>query len=334
MSHDTEIESRLIGDIYDAALEPRLWNGVVERIARLTHAEKANVLAFDRLNPDYFLFHSHGTSQDDLERYQIGGFAALDMDFAGKWLQQEGGFCQAVANHRHFGDIETYKRAAGPLYRDFFAPTGILYQCGGLLEKTDFRWSVVGVHRGPDGTPFGDEDIATVSRLMPHLRRSLQIHRQLANARPQDTPLHRLLDGLTVGVLLLDDTQRVRYANSRAESLLRQHDGLQVGPRHDLRAQTPARQTELQALLHGAIRTSQRTLSDAAGGVLACPDSQDDGVVMLTVVPLSRLSGCRELGNEGIGAAIFLSDPYAQHRLATGLLKRAYDLTDRESAIC
>lgn len=334
MSPDTDIESRLVGDIYDAALEPRLWNSVVERIAHLTGADKANVVAFDRLNPDYFLFHSHGTTQDDLERYQIGGFAALDMEFAGEWLRHDGGLGQAVANHRHFGDIDAFKRAAGSLYHDFFAPTGILYQCGGLLEKTEFRWSVVGVHRGPDGAPFEESAIATVSRLMPHLRRALQIHRQLASAPPSDTRLHRVLDSLTVGVLLLDDDHRVRYANARAESLLRQHDGLQVGSHHELRARSPARQAELQALLQGAVLTSQRNVSGAAGGVLACPDSQGEGMVMLTVAPLSHLSGYEEFGSNDIGAAIFLSDPYARHRLATGLLKRAYDLTDRESAIC
>ncbi|HEX4869683.1 MAG TPA: hypothetical protein VFV15_03025, partial [Moraxellaceae bacterium] len=109
MSPDTEAESRLVGDIYDAALEPRLWGDVAARIAQLTRADKATVLAFDRLNPDYFLFHSHGTTRDHLERYQTGGFAGLDMEFAGQWLQAD----RAVANHHHFGGIDRFKEAAG-----------------------------------------------------------------------------------------------------------------------------------------------------------------------------------------------------------------------------
>lgn len=334
MSQDTEAESRLIGDIYDAALEPHLWGPVVERIAHLTRADKANVLAFDRLNPDYFLYHSYGTSRDDRERYQGGGFAALDMAFAGEWLQQDGTPGGAVANHRHFDGIENYKRAAGALYDDFFAPLGILYQCGGLLEKTEFRWAAVEVHRGPDGLPFEDDAIATVSRLIPHLRRALQIHRQLASASPDHAHLYQLLDGLTVGVLLLDSGGRVRYANGLAETLLRQHNGLQVGPRHDLRAGTPARQAELLGLLQGAIRTSQRAATEPGGGVLACPDGEGAGMLMLTVAPLSQLGGYQALGGDGIAAALFLSDPHARHRLALGLLKRAYALTDREGSIC
>ncbi|HEX4870451.1 MAG TPA: PAS domain-containing protein, partial [Moraxellaceae bacterium] len=196
------------------------------------------------------------------------------------------------------------------------------------------RWSMVGVHRGPAGTPFEPDAVATVSRLMPHLRRALQIHRQLAGATTRPLHLHSVLDGLTVGVLLLDADGRVRYANNHAEALLRQHDGLQVGPRHDLRAGSPARQAELQALLREAIRTSRRDTATAGGGVVACPDASGDGLLMLTVAPLSQLAGYQELDSEGIAAAVFLSDPHARHQLALGLLKRAYDLTDREGAIC
>lgn len=330
--HDSE--SRLIGDIYDAALDPRLWTTVIEAVAGLAHAEQGNLLAFDRLNPEYFLFHSVGTTPESLERYQTGGFAAMDMEFAGRWMEHKGGLCRAVANHQYFGGIENYIREAGPLYTDFFAKVGILYQCGGLLEKTDFRWSVLGLHRSEKGGAFEDEVIDRLSRLLPHLRRALEVHRQLVAAQQQNALLYRVLDGLAVGVLLVDSERRVRYANTAAEALLRQHGGLQVSPRHELRALSPRLNQELQSLLEGAIRTSHREASpQPGGGVVACPDGRD-GLAMLTVTPLSELAGYAELGNDGIAAAVFMSNPHSRHQLAQSLLKRAYGLTEREASLC
>lgn len=335
MSQIAEAESRLIGDIYDATLDPERWKAVIQGLACLTRAEQANVLAFDRLNPEYFLFHSFGTQPEHHELYQSGGFAPLDMEFAGQWMQQGGGLGRAVANHHHEGGIEGYHRAAGPLFTEFFDKVGIYYQCGGLLEKTDFRWSVLGLHRSRQGGAFEDETLATVSRLLPHLRRALQIHRQLISATQRNARLYRLLDGLATGVTLIDAGGRIRYANVQAERLLREHDGLAVGHGHDLHASAPAQDAELQALLAGAIRVSQRTASTSgAGGVLVCPDRRGEGLVMLTVVPLSEFAGYQELSSDGIAAAVFLTDPHANHRLSQALLKRAFGLSDRECSLC
>ncbi|MES2918819.1 MAG: PAS domain-containing protein [Pseudomonadota bacterium] len=335
MSQILEAESRLIGDMYDATLDPGLWPTVVQRFAEVAQADQANVLAFDRLNPDYFLFHGFGSQPEHLELYQSGGFAPLDMEFAGRWMLAGGGLGKAVANHQHEGGLAGYQRAAGRLFTEFFDKVDIYYQCGGLLEMTDFRWSVLGLHRGREGGAFEDETIATVSRLMPHLRRALQIHRQLVAANQRNARLYRLLDGLATGVVLVDSGNRIRYANPQAERLLQQHDGLSVDARHTLHASSPALNTDLQALLAGAIRVSQREASAlGAGGVLACPDRVGTGMLMLTVAPLSELAGYAELSSEGIAAAVFLTDPEAWQCLSQALLKRAYGLSDRECALC
>lgn len=335
MSQIAETESRLIGDIYDATLDPERWTSVIQGFATLARAEQANVLAFDRLNPEYFLFHSFGTQPEHHELYQSGGFAPLDMEFAGEWMQRGGGLGHAVANHHHEGGIEGYHRAAGRLFTEFFDKVGIYYQCGALLEKTDFRWSVLGLHRSRQGGAFDDETLAMVSRLLPHLRRALQIHRQLISANQRNARLYRLLDGLAAGVALVDAGGCIRYANPQAERLLREHDGLSVGPRHELRAAAAAQNAELQSLLTGAIRVSQRSASPSgAGGVLSCPDRQGGGLLMLTVVPLSEFAGYQELSSDGIAAALFLTDPDASHRLSHGLLRRAFGLTERECELC
>lgn len=327
-------EVRLIGDIYDAALEPALWHSVIQQLADLAQAEQANVLAFDQLNPDYFLFHSHGTRPEDLERYQAGGFAALDMEFAGRWMLSEGGVGAIVANHKYPGGLDNYIREAGTLFSEFFSTIDIHYQCGGLLEKTGYRWSSLGLHRSKRGAPFEEPVLATLNRLMPHLRRALQIHRQLTTVSRENAQLYRILDGLVAGVLLLDEQRRIRYANPRAEQLLK-GSSLHVTAHHGLQGRDMAWSAALQQMLQGAVRVSQRQGgAPVSGGVLACPGDSGAVSLMLTVTPLSELAGYEELRSDDIAAAVFITDPHARHRLSRRLLRESYSLSERECDIC
>lgn len=334
MTTPSSAELHLIGDIYDAAMDPTLWASVIRQLADLAQAEQANVLAFDQLNPDYFLFHSHGVRPENLKRYQDGGFAALDMEFAGKWMLSQGGIGAVVANHKHPGGVANYIREAGRLYHEFFAKVGVHYQCGSLMEKTDYRWSVLGLHRSEHGTPFEEPVLAALGRLIPHLRRALQIHRQLTTVRRENAQLYRILDSFAAGVLLLDGQERIRYANPRAEQLLK-HSELEVTAHHGLRDKNAARNAVLQQVIQGAMQVSQRQWGALmSGGVLTCPANADGTSLMLTVTPLSELAGYSELRSDGIAAAIFMTDPLAQQRLSRRLLRETYALSERECDLC
>jgi len=324
-------EHQLIGDIYDASLSPALWPTVIRKIAELVDAEKANLLAYNQLDPDYFLFHSHGITPEQLQMYQDGGFAQLDHEFSTQWIGEAG---IVTTNHHHFGDIDNYKRAAGRLYSDFFSRVGVLYQIGSVLEKTDFRWSVLGLHRSDNGQPFAEEYVAVVARLVPHLRRALEIHRQLTALNRQNQQLYALLDQLTTGVLLLDGNGRIRHANPRAEQLLRSHDALRVNPHHALHATDPAQNSQLQHLIRQATCASRReNLTSEAGGVLGIL-RQHQSPLMLTATPLSSLAGYQELRHDGIVCALFLTDPAAGRTLSRRLLKQSWALTERECDLC
>lgn len=324
-------EHQLIGDIYDAALSPALWPTVIRKIAELVDAERANLLAYNQLDPDYFLFHSHGITPEQLQLYQDGGFAQLDQEFTTQWIGEPG---VATTNHRHFPDIEDYKRSAGRLYSEFFSRVGVLYQAGSLLERTDFRWSVLGLHRGEHGQPFDDEAVATLSRLVPHLRRALEIHRQLTVLNRQNQQLYALLDQLGTGVLLLDGDGRIRHANPRAEQLLRSNDSLRVSAHHALHATDSGQNAQLQHIIRQATNASRReNLTSEAGGVLGIA-RQHQAPLMLTATPLSSLAGYQELRHDGITSALFLTDPEAGRTVSRRLLKQAWALTERECDLC
>ncbi len=326
------LEQQLIGDIYDAALRPALWAPIIDAIVRLVGAEQGNLLAYDQLNPDYFLFHSSGTRPEALQLYQEGGFAPLDKEFTYRWAGEPG---RVVANHEAFGSIEAFKQEAGRFYSEFMVHAGILYQAGSILEKEEFRWAVIGMHRSEDGQPFEGAPLELLSRLVPHVRRSLQIYRQVAQLQQANTHLYRILDGIRAAVLLLDAHGRLRYANRAAEHLLAANSCLRVTAHHQLVATAAADDALLQQALTDARLASNRDRHARQGGaMLALPRREQRSPLMLTVAPLSELAGYQELGRDGIVTALFISDPESGRHLAREHLQDAYRLSEREIDIC
>ncbi|MEW9149954.1 hypothetical protein AB2762_04855 [Acinetobacter indicus] len=57
-------------------------------------------------------------------------------------------------------------------------------------------------------------------RIGKHLRRALQIHRQLCQAKQQKLALGHILDHLKTGVLLLDQQSCLIYSNKRLKQFL------------------------------------------------------------------------------------------------------------------
>lgn len=171
-------EHRLIGDIYDAAMDANLWPKILANLATFTQANTANIIAMDQLNPAYNLFFSHNIPEACLVEYQQSGWNIVDMKVIGSGLAKFG----VGVPHTSidvFGSLENVKKEYGDYY-GFLEKWGMTSQLGALLDHGEFRWSVVGIHRPEEMGIFDAKVIAFLGRITAHIRRALQIHRQLA----------------------------------------------------------------------------------------------------------------------------------------------------------
>lgn len=330
-----DAENRLIGDIYDAALDTSLWPRVMAAIAQRAGAVTANIIAMDVLNPAYNLILPHNIPAACFEEYATRGWNRVDMQiFTAAAEKYELGTPHNTLSL--FGSVDNARETLGDYYR-FLDKWGMTSQAGALLDRGDFRWSVLGVHRPGHMGIFGEDTLAFLGRVAGHLRRALQIHRQLVSVRNENSRLYAMLDGMVSCVMLLDGSARIRYANPRAASLVRTRDTLVI--RQDGTLATHAGQNgDLQALVNSAIGTSRRTAGDHAcgnhGGVIGLTSPRHDTPLMLTVTPLSSLASWQDLRHDDIAAAIFLTDPAQGIHLASRLLRDNYGLSQREAEIC
>ncbi|CAM2157200.1 HTH luxR-type domain-containing protein [Pararobbsia alpina] len=100
-------------------------------------------------------------------------------------------------------------------YADFGSKSSRRYMIGGLIGTS--KVIPLGLHRDASSRPFEEANRRTLSLLLPHLQRALQMRERLA---PVADPGSVVLDILPIAVFLVDPQMRVLYCNAEAVTLL------------------------------------------------------------------------------------------------------------------
>lgn len=326
-------EHELIGDIYDAAMAPKLWPSVLQKIAAIGECNSAVILTLDTLNPDYTLSFSHNIPDHAMQAYRDEKLDVLEMELHGKPMIQRG-IGHPILVDDLYPSHDEYIQKAGKFYELCLKASNIRYMASTLLDYSDFRWAVIGIHRPEDWPAMNQDNAAFVARMGLHIRRALQIHRQVISVEQKNALLYGLLNELTTGVILISHQGKLRFANKKAEHILRTNHSLRPCAAHGLKAALPDQTARLQQLIQGAIYTGLRANTQLTSGVIGLHNEIGEHPLMLTVVPLSEMTGYGELASDGIAAAVFLTDPNQKNILSRKLLKHSFGLTERESDLC
>jgi DNA-binding CsgD family transcriptional regulator len=162
------------------------------------------------------------------------------------------------------------------------------------------------------------------ARLMPHVRRAIDIHRRLYGAQLQRDGALQALEALRIGVVLVDRAGRPIFANRVAEKILSRGDGLSL-VRGQLRAARPQDSRKLGALIEGATKTS-RGLGQESGGILSLPSSTETEITV-------QVSPCPRLGLLEPAALIFLGTPPRGLHLEERSVAGRYGFTRAEAKL-
>lgn len=326
-------DHHLIGLIYDAALDNQLWTQVIQRIVELSHSNSAIITALDKLNPAYTLVFTHNLPEAALQAYQSEGLDAIDMEVHGKIMIKEGIGKPVQVNTGRYQQEEYLHTQERFFYDKCLKISNIGHMAGTLLEYSQYRWSVIGIHRPESYAAFSHEDLVLLTHFHKHIRRSLQIHRQLTSVKQQNAQLYRLLDQMTVGVILLNTQQQVRYANPHAEKLLCKHGALSLDIYNKLKT-TAKQQSKLNQIIQSAMFQGLHLTVAETGGVISLLDEQGNLPLVLTITPLSSVTGYSELVSDHVAVAIFLTNAAGMYVLSHQAVEELYGLSRREAKIC
>lgn len=325
-----EIENAIIGAVYDAGLDASLWPEVMHQIVEYTHSKTAILTALDRLNPNYDFVHTWNIPPAGVDAYQNEQIKLIDMKLHLPLWKRMG--IGDVLNQDWRSYAAMPDQDEGIFYDKCLKASGICYAAGVLLDQGEYRWAVLGIHRTPAEPSFQQEELDFLKRIGVHIRRALQIHKQLSFARMENYNLYDMLDSIKVGIILVDEYRRFYYSNKRAQQLMECSQIFEFDQQNKICA-AKQYQKKFEQLVHTA-QTELHGNSCGVGGVLALKNEQGRQF-MVTVTPFSNMNSLANLADQRQNYVVLSISEMGQHyTLATAFLKESYALSARECEIC
>jgi DNA-binding CsgD family transcriptional regulator/PAS domain-containing protein len=308
--------SSLLGEIYDAAVDPALRSGALEQVSHFVGGCAATILSRDsaRLSIE---IHQHFGTESRFRQLYRDRYVELD-PLIDRHLTDAAEQTIGVTDVMPHADF-----LATSFYREWVEPQGAIDLATIALEKSAARTTILQVlrHRSR-GTV--DEPMRERMRLLaPHLQRSRIMGRQIRARSHTVDDLADVLDGLSTAVCLLDADGRVMHANAACRRLFADANLLAlVGER------IVARNTQVDKIFRGLceIDPDSGALS-AARRQIELATSVEGQHYLLQAFPLKR---DRSLSGDVAATALFVQKVSTTPWLAADAIAAAFRLTPSE----
>ena len=223
MYSETLLES-LIQKIYEAALGSTSWDSFLLSLSNALDSRFPSLFFVDPINHGGSLAVSVGMDEKFLREYgeyyckrNVWVKGAVDRDLLRPGIVRSS---NDMCTRREFLRSEWYAH--------YCRPQNIGQILGATIHQDRTTTSNICVCAGDDRPPYGEDDLALFSNLMPHLQRGLKMHMHLAASQARGHALEAVLNSLSAPVLLVTGDGRVLFMNTAAERLIRSSDGLLV----------------------------------------------------------------------------------------------------------
>jgi len=191
-----------------------------------------------------------------------------------------------------------------------------------------------GLHRPRRAAPFKREAAERLQRLLPHVRRALQVRARLGAVHREGMAAAAALDHLSVGVVRLTERGRLVVANRAALAMLDENDGLLLtaGGVHAALADDDAK---LQRAIAQAAQITAGEAGGGAGGYLriARPSGRRAYAVVATSLGLDRGFDRGLFAPQSAAVMLIVSDPEAAPRIEPQTLSTLFGLTPAEARL-
>ncbi|MCP5279648.1 MAG: hypothetical protein H6935_15025 [Thiobacillus sp.] len=221
--HSAEVLG-LVGDIYQAGLEPERWPATIARMSQIFDADLACIYTPFPSRPERALYLTHNFNQP-MEQAYSAYYHRLD-EWTLHALRQKRYIQGTVALGEEIVPQPTLRSTE--FYQDFLKPHDMEWMVttalfDGHTEGTATHMTFTR-HRSRGG--YDEEGKRLIELLAPHVRRALLTHWRLTEARLGTQAQQSALEHIGYGVILLDGTGTVQWLNPVAETLLRREDSL------------------------------------------------------------------------------------------------------------
>ncbi|MCA2245304.1 MULTISPECIES: helix-turn-helix transcriptional regulator [Mycobacterium] len=306
--------SRLVADIYAAAVAPQQWDAAIRDVQRVLGGTGGSLLMG---GGSVWSFQDSTLPLAALETY-AEHYRRLD-------------YVLERVQNGPIGVVRT-----GP---EIIVPNRNAEFYTGWMQPNELEDGLfVRLTGGPRPTCFlvmsskryfdAPERVKLVGSLVVHLQQAVRTQDQFAAVVERNTELARALDAIRDAVIVVGTDCRVINLNSAAEDVLRGNDGLHTesGRIGAINMQT---ERELHCALHGALIGGESGLR--GGRSLICRRPSGLRPYVIQVIPLHRIGTSERAGEPS--ALVLIKDPERETESAATLLRRLYRLTEGEAEV-
>jgi DNA-binding CsgD family transcriptional regulator/PAS domain-containing protein len=204
--------SALIGDIYDAVLDPIQRIDVLDKIASFTGGHSGGLLSKHCLSKSQNLYCYIGADPESLQAYSES-YPKLDptADVPAFEVAQ-------VVSTSDLVPYDEFRR--GRFYREWARPQGWVDVASAVIEKSATSCTFLSVVRDEANGLVDDEMRRRMALVIPHVRRALVIGKTIHQHQAQTACFSDILDGLSAGMILVDANGRIVHANAAGNAII------------------------------------------------------------------------------------------------------------------
>jgi DNA-binding CsgD family transcriptional regulator len=314
----------LIGEIYDAVLDPGLWNAVVDKIRSRYNFEIAMLTAI-RFNEPTPLVYASSNVPEVYER-SVGGY---NEDIVELWGGPEKIASLMVEEPILTTDVlDKATWPANRFYQEWAHPQGLEEQVVIALSSDETMIANLALGRHYSTLPVKEDEMKALRIIAPHLRRAVLISNLLDGATSRAETFEAALSAMTSGAVIVDRDMAILHANTVARAMIDDGDPIRDNEGH---LELPVELVPGQ--LAAAIRSAADAEAEMGRRGMGIPTRRRDGVpLVIHVMPLKQRAARSGVKLSAV-AAVFVSETGARVPLPIDAVSMLFELTPAEARV-
>ncbi|MDE0853149.1 MAG: helix-turn-helix transcriptional regulator [Nevskia sp.] len=311
---------RLIGAIYEGAMESPPWQAALQLMRDSLQAAHVTLMLRPPSSENAGVMINTGTvTKQGIEAYETHFFA---MDPFVRLAE---------------GEVVTAEELIGKqwlqstVYQEYLRPLGVRHLLGADIYTKEGIECRLRITRSHEAQPFSSEDKALIRFLLPHLKRSIQLHARLDFLECERQLFAGTVNRMLLGIISFSQNGTILETNQEARRILAEKDGIWLSG-NNLSVEVTQEGRELQRMVRQALSS---TAADRTPGVVEAmsvtrPSGRAKLGVLVRQIPLGTWSESRQRP----AVAVFLRDPESSAAQPSHeLVRRLFGLTRMEASL-
>ncbi len=312
--------SRLIGDIYDASLDPAQWSAALRKSRAFVGGASAALYSKNAVRKTGRMYFQEGDISREFRQLYIERYAKLDPFSTSHFFAE---IEQPIAT----ADVMPYEEfLATRFYKEWVRPQGLVDNVTAALDKSSTSAVLFTIFRHERDGLVDDDTRDRMRLIIPHIRRAVLIGQAIRLQTAEAATFADTLDGISAGMLLVDARGGIVHANASGHAMLAEGSVLRAAG-----GKLAANNADAEGSLYDVILAAGS--GDAAVGIkgIAVPLQTSEGERYVAhVLPLT--SGARRRAGTSYAAvaALFVHKAALDKPAPPEAIAKTFQLTPSE----